>query len=128
VDWNVTFGNRWSFKKFTGEWWDRDKAQMKQETVTNPKAKNDKEYITKRIYNSADEAKKGAETEMKRMKNQSNKLDLKIIGNPAIRPFTPVVVAMVRMHVDGTWRAGDVTHTLNASGYSTNLPGMSQLF
>jgi Bacteriophage probable baseplate hub protein len=128
VDWSVSFGNRWSFKKFTGEWWDTDEAKLKQESVTNSDAKNEKEYIVKRIFNCADEAKKGAEAEMNNFKAQSNKLDLSIIGNPAVRPFTPIVLAMIRKHVDGIWRTGDVTHSLSSSGYTTNMSGMTEMF
>lgn len=127
MDWRVTFGNRWSFNKVTAEWWDADKAELKQESVTNGGAKNTKEYITEQIYDSAKEAQKAAEAEMQNLLAQRNKLTLNVVGNPAIRPFTPILINSVRKHVDGLWRAGNVTHTLSASGYTTGLTEMSEM-
>ena len=126
-DWRVTFGNRWSFNKITAEWWDMDEAKLKQESVTNSSAKNKKEYITENIYDSAREARKAAEAEMQNLLARSNTLTLSILGNPAIRPFTPILINGVRKHVNGLWRAGNVTHTLSSSGYTTRLNEMNEM-
>lgn len=127
TDWRVTFGNRWSFNKITAEWWDMDEAKLKQESVTNSLAKNTKEYIVEKIYKSAREAKKAAEAKKQNLLARSNKLTLNVIGNPAIRPFTPILINSVRKHVNGLWRAGNVSHTLSASGYTTRLTDMSEM-
>lgn len=127
TDWRVTFGNRWSFNKITADWWDMNQAELKQESVTNSSANNTKEYITERIYDSAREAQAAAKSEMQKLLAQSNTLNLSVIGNPAIRPFTPILINSVRQHVDGLWRAGNVTHTLSSSGYTTGLTEMSEM-
>ncbi|MCP5047637.1 MAG: hypothetical protein GY940_10725, partial [bacterium] len=128
MDWSVTFGNRWSYKTFKAYWWDSKEAERKEETVTNSTATNSKEHIAKHTYDSQAEAKRVAQSNKKSMEVRSNNLTLSVVGNPALRPFTPVVTAAVRLHVDGLWRVGNATHTLNSSGYTTSLPEMSQLF
>lgn len=127
--WNVTFGNRWDFKKIKAEWWDADEAGLKvAETVnSNADAGIDKEYTIKSIAGSEKEAMRLALAEKKRLSDQCNMLTIDMIGNANIYPLTPVVIAGVRNHVDGTWMVGDVSHNLSSSGFTTNLSNMSSL-
>ncbi len=127
--WEVRFGNRWEFKKIKAEWWDEENAELKVEEVTNPKAKskNAKEYIVKGISSSAENAKKMAEAEFLRLERDCNHLTLEVLGDPEIRPLTPLEVKGVRNHVDSKWLVADVTHTLSVGGYTTSLGEMSEM-
>lgn len=127
--WNLKYGNRWDYKKIIVEWWDDEKALMDFHEEINKNAGDgiNKEYLSKRIAGSKDEAKMIAKSELKKLNDSKDNLSLNIIGNAEIGPLTPIVISGVRNHVDGKWLVGDVTHSLSSSGFTTNLTNMDKL-
>lgn len=80
-------------------------------------------YVDRHSYNGEEEAKAGAEANLKKAARDVFSLDLNLPGNPDIAADSIIVLSGVRQGVDGEWVVKTAEHTISGEGYKTRVKG-----
>jgi len=74
-------------------------------------------------YRSEGSAKRAAHARLDEEARTGHSVSLNLIGNPALRAEGQLRVIGLRQNIPSTWSITNVTHRLNAGGYTTQIQG-----
>jgi len=78
-------------------------------------------HMQRHQHHTKEEAKAAANAKKGELDRSTRTLSMTIMGKTAIAAEKMIVVKGVRSRIDDTWRVKTATHTINNSGYRTQI-------
>lgn len=121
LSYSRTRAGRPAHQKAEAVYWDKDEAALlKEEFKSSAKAKA---IYGEAPYQAAgkDDAKEVSKARADALNRSQETLSLSLVGNPLIVAEMKIYITGLRAGINGLWRIKSVTHTINSSGYITDL-------
>ena len=120
ISWNISIAARNNFESIVAYWYDKDKAkQIKVEGKRD--GEKGKIYTVPQMFSSKESAENKVKSMITQLNESTDQLSLTAIGDPEIMAGGKVTLKGIRSEVDKTWIVKSVTHTINSSGYTSNI-------
>jgi len=116
--WQVTLADRGKYRAVISHW--HDKLSGKRVPVRVGESGEPSKSLLGDYPDEAS-ARAAAQSRLAALNRGSSTGRLVLPGNPLLAAGTPVILTGFREGVDGTWSATRVTHTIDGSGYRTEI-------
>ncbi len=113
----MRISDRGKYEKIVAKYYDLDTAEEKEVSVGT----GSPSYTLRETYTSADRAKAAAQAKLHETTTGTHTLTMDIVGNPLIGAESVISVSGIRADACGLWVVKSAKHTLNGSGYKTQI-------
>lgn len=118
TDFRMRIAERRNYRSVTARYVDQDDAEEKEVTVGD----GEPAYMIGWTYESEDEAEDAAQARLEGFERGTRKLDLTLVGDPAIATEVPLDLQGFGAGVNGRWIASRVSHRIDGvEGYTTEV-------
>ena len=117
LSYSSTFANRMNWQSVEAAWHDLKAA--KRDVVRAGSGSPVKKL--RHLFPTKEEAERAAKAALDEARRGDTTLSLTVIGDATIAAGGRIVVAGIRLGVDGLWSVTSVTHTIAAEGFTTSI-------